>query len=36
MEDLRLSDAEADSLLYELWTDDLVEKDESTGSYSKK
>lgn len=36
MEDLRLSDAEVDSLLYELWTDDLVEKDESTGSYSKK
>jgi len=36
MEDLRLSDAEADSLLYELWTDDLIEKDDSTGSYSKK
>jgi len=36
MEDLRLSDAEADSLLYELWNDDLVEKDDNTGTYSKK
>jgi len=36
MEELRLSDAEADFLLYELWTDDLVDKDDSSGSYRVK
>jgi len=36
MEELRLSDTEADSLLYELWTDDLVKKDDSSGSYRVK
>lgn len=36
MEELRLGDAEVDSLLYELWMDDLVEKEETTGQYRVK
>jgi len=33
MEDLRMTDAEADGFLYELWLEDKVEKDPNTGAY---